>query len=129
VSISLCVLHWDVLQVAGSAGKVLVSGLSKVDSWLEGKGLLGQLQPAEVPAAVRGEDGDLNEECREVRGRYSINDCACGAVQCTGGVAAIWQVERGVGDCGTYHWLCWLLWCSFCVLLLCVNAVAVLLFS
>jgi hypothetical protein len=54
------------LQVAGSAGKVLVSGLSKVDSWLEERGLLGKLQPAEVPAAVQDEDGQLNEECQEV---------------------------------------------------------------
>jgi hypothetical protein len=55
-----------VLQVAGSAGKVLVSGLSRVDSWLEARGLLGRLQPAEVPAAVQDEDGQLNEECQEV---------------------------------------------------------------
>jgi hypothetical protein len=56
------------VQVAGSAGKVLVSGLSRVDSWLEQRGLLGKLQPAEVPAEVRGKDGQLNEECQEVRG-------------------------------------------------------------
>ncbi|KAF6256800.1 plastid terminal oxidase [Scenedesmus sp. NREL 46B-D3] len=53
-------------RVAGSAGKVLVSGLSRVDSWLEARGVLAKLQPAEVPAAVQGEDGQLNEECREM---------------------------------------------------------------
>jgi hypothetical protein len=60
-------------QVAGSAGKVLVSGLSKVDSWLEERGLLGKLQPAEVPAAVQDEDGHLNEECQEVGKLQSCN--------------------------------------------------------
>ncbi|WIA39156.1 hypothetical protein OEZ86_005284 [Tetradesmus obliquus] len=64
-------------RVAGSAGKVLVSGLSRVDSWLEARGLLGQLQPAEVPADVQGEDGQLNEECQEIRAQLrqlKLND-------------------------------------------------------
>ncbi|WIA18851.1 hypothetical protein OEZ85_003529 [Tetradesmus obliquus] len=64
-------------RVAGSAGKLLVSGLSRVDSWLEARGLLGQLQPAEVPADVQGEDGQLNEECQEIRAQLrqlKLND-------------------------------------------------------
>jgi hypothetical protein len=43
--------------------------------------LLGKLQPAEVPAAVQDEDGQLNEECQEVRERSRcINALVLGRV-------------------------------------------------
>lgn len=58
------------LQLAGAAGGSIVRGLSGLDSWLEGNKLLPELKPREVPEAVQDEDGQLNEECQEVRDRF-----------------------------------------------------------
>jgi len=55
-------------QLAGAVGGSVVRGLAGLDSWLEGNKLLPELQPLEVPEAVRDESGQLNAECKEVRG-------------------------------------------------------------
>lgn len=66
----------------------MVRGLSAADSWLEGKQLLPELKPLEVPEEVRDEIGGLNGECKEVRRFYFYQETSMPNLDASSGVTA-----------------------------------------
>eukprot|EP00775_Hariotina_reticulata_P004226 gene4226-4475_t len=90
-----------VAKVAGAAGKAVVRGLSGLDSWLETNKVLPMLKPLAVPEPVQDEDGQLNQECQEIRAKLAqlkLNDADVWAreerrKQTIGDVAAPWYIK------------------------------------
>ncbi len=56
------------MQAGAAVGGALVSGLSRLDKWLEDNKALPVLGPQPVAPEVADESGELLEECRRVRG-------------------------------------------------------------
>lgn len=55
------------MQAAAWLGKNVVISFSKIDKQLEKAGLFKKLEPNPLPESVLDKDGDLVDECVEVR--------------------------------------------------------------